>query len=891
MEKSFLNVSRNTKGITLPFALILTFIFSSLVGVAYLFVSVNILQMQSNLYSTQALAVAEGTNERIKARLNTKTKIKPSPTQEEKLKTSSEDEFQDEEDNLTAEEEFDEETESFDEYYADEVLKIARYITFREPPEESKPGPSLLPQANVEMIGDIVIPRGVVLNKGIMIVVSKDEKIDLKLKDIVPENIKGFRPKLPAPLIKSLTPNYSEANVRSSFLASGENLQNKDMEPRFSNKNILVEDIKAGPTIEFLIGKDVMPGLTRFYLDNAQSEFYIIPSYDGSSRPVINEVHTANENQFLEVKAGTRMVIKVFGSDLFIGKNMPVAIPDVSSIIPNVKDKSPSGKELTIALNINKTVDIGVHSLVIATEGGLSNAWLFNVLPPEEGLGDFSANTATVTSSLTLLDVRVVEDLLPLIDEEQQTEEETKDSKKDKEENADNESDGEEETSDEEVPEREKLSPFANVDLETSWLLETTCKVGKITKTVSEVIHRQIPNIHAGLTTNGTVEISGGGFQIVGTTNAMTTLVEPTYISNTVLTVEGPPEEPEESIQGPQGVERPKEEKPVPKSPIELGFTPGSFIAVYKAGERISDLDYSIVTNTTRNTIELYPAGLMDFHYEGDEVYQFIPPVISKEKIPMELAEKHINPKEFSLAIPNSASFKNIFKSNIEQFSEIADLYTNDLNIPKDELDIPLGYMGLSFVEGTPVYDSKNALTGKGILIIDTRSDNLGRPSGVVEIGGDNKNPIDFTGVVYIRGNARIGGNVNILGALILDNDPDGKIEIANDALGRISFDARAVKQTILSIPFTTKAGTVMISNKPISLEGYVQTGTQVAKLGASSTFGETKKATKKQIEVFKKEGVKPEEALVEVDKKPQTETIKPAGGGKSAEEELIDLF
>ena len=81
---------RNSNGMTLPFALILTFIFSALVAVSYMFVSINLLQMQTNLQASSALSVAEGINERVKARLNSKSKIQPSPKQEKRLKTGEE---------------------------------------------------------------------------------------------------------------------------------------------------------------------------------------------------------------------------------------------------------------------------------------------------------------------------------------------------------------------------------------------------------------------------------------------------------------------------------------------------------------------------------------------------------------------------------------------------------------------------------------------------------------------------------------------------------------------------------------------------------------------------------------------------------------------------------
>lgn len=871
---------RNSTGLTLPFALILTFIFSALVSVSYLFVSVNLRQMQSSLHELQAISIAEGINERIKARLNTKSNIQISPKQEEKLKIGEED-FEDEElaeEEEDFEDEFDEETEDFDEYYADEVLKISRYITFREPPEQpesSEEGEStdlplvdinLRPEANVHMIGDIDIPRGTILNKGTKIVVLKDEKIDLKLKDIVPQEPLAFKDKLPIPKIKSLSPNYSEANKRGSFTVIGENLS-YDQNARFTNKDISIENIKAGPTVEFLINNNIIPGLTRFYWENAHAEFYIIPAYDGSKGPIINEV-TYDEKDFLDVRAGQRNItIMIRGLDLYLKKSQPVVISDVSGIVPKVKEFLPD--EITVRLDIEKYVEPGSHSILIATEGGLSNSWIFNVLPPEEKQ-DLSLNVATVTSVLTLLDLRVVENLLPLIDEDEVIE--PKEEKKE----------AEEESEDfDEIPEGEKLSAFANTDLETAWLLQTTTMIGNTTKTISEVIHRQIPNINAALITNGEVLFDGGNYKIVGATTAMTTLAEPTYISNIVLSVEGESEEVQEASQE-EAKEGKAEEQEPPKSPAELGFTPSSLVTVYKQGGKIFDLDYSVISNTREDTIELTPPGLMDFHYEGDAVYQFIPPVISKEKISSEQAERYLVPAEFSLDIPNYAMAKNILRSNLIQFAELADLYTSDPSVPSDEFGFPIGYMSLSYIEGTPVYDGSNVLSGKGILVIDTRSDNQGRPVGEVEITGDSKNPVNWSGIIYVHGDLRIDGNVSINGALIVDNDLYGKVQISNNALGKIVWDPRAIKQTILYVPFTTKPGTIMISNKPIDLKDYIESGKEITT--EQPPIAPTTEAPK----------LTPEEALVDTTKSPKEtplEAIPVKPKGKSTEEELIELF
>ena len=861
--------------------------------------------MQSSLQGLQAESVAEGINEKIKARLNTKSKIQVSPQQEKKLKSSQDqtDEENNDED-LTSEEEFDENVEDFDEYYADEVLKISRYITFREPKKEKdtrntqtqaqntsgsnsnqnnqsqEVDPQAInPLASVEMIGSVDVPPGTVLSKGTMIVVYKEEIVDLMLKEIV-EDGSQIRPRLPIPIIKSLTPNYSEANSRAGIVLSGDNL-GYDQKVRFSNKEITVEDIKAGPTVQILIGPEVMPGITFFYWNNIRTEFYIIPTYDGSPRPEISDIKTSDENQLISAKAGQkRLSFSIDGRNLFLKKDLPVVIPDVVGIIPKVQSQSENGSQIIITLDIDSKVEPGIHSLAVATEGGLSNSWIFSVLPPDKQQ-DLSGNIARVSSNLTLLDVRVLENLLPVIGEEENNQNNgtNKQSKKSQSKNTGSDN------FDEEISEGAKLGQFANIDLETVWLLKTTAKVGKTVKTVSEVISRQLPNIHGGLITNGSVSFEGGGYQISGVTNAMTVLTEPTYILNTILMVEGPPEETEGLIKNnpDQNQSRPQEQKQVPKSPAELGFTPGSLVTVYKEGTPISELDYAVISKVGRYTIELIPPGLKGFHYEGDQVYQFIPPVISGEKIDEQEAQKHIVPKELALSIPNYANEHTIFRSDIRQFAELADLFTNDPTVPKDEFDIPVGYMGLTYIEGTPAYDKTNPLIGKGVLIIDTRSDNQGRPIGQVEISGDSKGQSDFAGVVYIKGNLRIDGNVNIRGALIVDNDKRGIVQIASNALGKINYDEKFIKQSLLSTPFTTKGGSIMISNKPINLEGSVQSGTTTQRGTSSGVVGTSSVVTQPttQPEVPQATEKQPEEALVEEEK----------GGGKSIEEELIDLF
>ena len=632
---------------------------------------------------------------------------------------------------------------------------------------------------------------------------------------------------------------------------------------------------------------------------------YVIPPYEGSTRPVISDLRASNGDQLFEIKAGQRgIVVKIYGLDLYLKKSQPVVISDVAGLVPKVKDQSPGGNEITVSVDIDKSVEPGTHSLVVATEGGLSNAWIFNILPPDQA-EEVTADTAIVSSSLTLLEIRVINDLLPLIDDGGDIPEEKGKASKSDDEAEDEEEDEEGiDEEEEELTEKQKLGPFANTDLETVWLLETTAMIGKTTRTISEVVQRQVPNINAGIITNGEISFDGGSYKVLGATTAMTTLTEPTYISNSVLMIKGPEkveeeqpkeDEPQDKIKGKDDKTQASEKK----TQQELGFIPGAFISIYREGESISELDYSIISMVSDDTLELMPPGLMDFHYEGDSVFQFVPPVISKEKVSDSVAEKHIVPKDFSLGIPNQAKFLNIFRSNAEQLAGLSDLYTNDTGIPQDEFGLPIGYMGLSYIEATPSFSDKNTLSGKGIIIIDTRGDNQGKPIGDVEIIGDSKNPSEINGILYVHGNLRIDGNVVINGAVIVDNESTGQLQISSSALGRITWNPGSIRQTLLYIPFTTKSGTVKISNKPIDLSGYVESASGAAeKLGAAPITPEGAAAEVKQFESGKGQELPPEEALVETVERPEKEE-KPIfepipffpGGKKSAEEELIDLF
>ena len=87
-----------------------------------------------------------------------------------------------------------------------------------------------------------------------------------------------------------------------------------------------------------------------------------------------------------------------------------------------------------------------------------------------------------------------------------------------------------------------------------------------------------------------------------------------------------------------------------------------------------------------------------------------------------------------------------------------------------------------------------------------------------------------------------------------------------------------------------------MISNKPINLQGYVKSGTAAQQAGTSSgaigtSGGEITQPAQPETQAQPEK--QPEEVLVEEEKGGGIQTIQvpTQSGGKSAEEELIDLF
>lgn len=864
-----MNLIRNQKGFTLPFALVLSLVFASLIGVGYLFVIINSRLMQSSLVSTQAVFLAEGINEIVKMRLNMKQVPVLSKEEQDKLKEKDEfagesfddeDPVEEEEEDLFEEDDFNEETELFSEYYADEVVKISRYITFRNPSDDEKKESDLIsgtgegqnssevkdkpkPEEHVATLGNIDIPQGTKLEKGLKLVVYKDETIDFMLEDISLTGTPYFMDKLPLPRIETLSPNYGEVGARGTFTVIGENLSTKEI-AHFTKKDVVIEDIKGGPSIDFSINKDAKTGVVNFYWDTAKTEFYVLPPYEGGSSPVIEDIQVNDSASFLEVEQGKRgLRLKVYGVDLYLNKSLPVIVSDTTGIVGKVKNESLSGSEITISLNIDRNVELGSHSIFIATEGGFSNSWTFNVIPSDKNQQKLSPTIATYSTSLTLLEVKVLEDIIPLIDEDEEGEVDNVGDEGEDDEEGGRPTDELDDMDDEEeeLSEKEKLGPFSNADLETRWLLETSVMIGSTTRTVSEIIERKLPLVDAAVITNGKISFSGGSFKIQGITNAMTILTDSLYALDTILKVPGKSKKESTEDTSVDMAESPSTGQPAQavqdqtQSPSELGFKPGNYVTVYRAGGEIGNLDYALITKVGDDYIEVSPPGFMDFHYENEDVFQFMPPVISAEPIDKTDAERHIVPKDYFLTIQNAASFKNIFGANLDQFRELADLYTNDPTVPKDKLNLPVGYMNLSYLDTTAVFGEDNNLIGKGVLVVDTRSDNAGNPSGIVEITGDSRVPAEFTGIVYVRGNVRIDGNIIINGALIVDNAPNGEVEIASNAIGMIQYDEKAIKQTILSIPFISKPGTFMISSKNLDLGNYVLSTTKTQMLGASS--------------------------------------------------------
>lgn len=860
--------SRDQKGFTLAFAVILCFIFASLLYSVFYFVNKNINNASKGVFKSQTIYLAESGNNRALARLNVKSL--PEIDLDELLEGDEDDENEDfddeffdeedtntEDDDSAEEEEDDSGTDDEDQF----LTKIPRYINFyhknpyfvnidtghritqaqyysmvqeqqtrlsqkKDTGNNEAERPEIpiqelyfpLPEVNVQKIGSIPIEKGLHIKPGFRLVLAEKSSVRLKQKSIIDEYL-NYMPEseeaLPRPLLRGISPNFARPGEVVDIYLDGDNIEN--IMPEISSADLHLVSYTDG-IITLDISEKAKAGKYNIKIGPYRVDFYVVPLSSEGLAPIITDVRLTKpidgKDQLIKILSSDRIdTVKIIGEHLS-GKEAPIVVPDGMGITIDVI----SFKEGEIICNIiTKKAVPGLHYLTVFNKGGGSNNWVFTV----EKVADETQEDpfiGTYTTVLTLLEVNSLSNL-PL----QSTIDVAAPSGRPGASNGSkrpgqgNGSTGR--PGDSPASRQKKNFDLLRSDLETVWKLETIATVNKISYKETKVIRRTAPKVRAGLVTNTGLSFGQSGLTIQGKQEAQTRLEEPSSIGDTVLIVEGKSPDSDffqNRIDADNAPLRPTGIAVVedlglsliPDSPQAKGFSPGGFITVNssrRAGEGFSD--FAILESSGSNTLTLKAPGLKNGHFLGDEVIQFIPAVITPEEISEREAQRSLNPPGAYVNIPGSTNFEKVFKTRLDKIANWSGAKTTLTSVPNDiDLDYE-GYFGLNIIEGVPDYSGSNALYGQGALIIDTTAGGQNPSGGTVIIGGSSKLPSTFDGVIYIIGNLQITGAVELSGAVIV-NSPNTKSTVRIGGAGNIIYSPDSINKAILHLPFSEQPRT-----------------------------------------------------------------------------------
>lgn len=861
-------VTRNSNGFTLAFALMLTVIFSSLLLGIFLFINSNTKQSYKTILKLQAINLAEAGNARALARLNIKTlPTLPEDYEEEDLE-DEDDEFFDEFDD---DDFFEDEDEDDEDFFGDEfdLANIPRYINFFqiEPyyinvnggdvinqgtyfsliaqqrdaialaKKENSEDPNLfnplliqdqylpLPEVNVERIGTIPIPRGTHFEPGLKIVLANQVAVELKQPSIREEYLNVPSEELSGRVrtkIYNITPNFAEIGQLVDISASGENLDL--VTPNFSSGSINIVD-SSGVYLSVETEVDAKPGRYRLKWGSDYDYFYLVPALIEGIPPEIEYIYLANESegQFTTIKNNEELVgLKIKGENLGSPDNPPIIVPDAKGV--EVEVTSFTDKEIIFNIKTRKAIP-GSYLLSVFNEFGQSNGWIFSI---EESPDSDSAdpNIGTYSTVITLLDVTSLsnipfgefvegDDLTGRPDEAEDESGGTNGGR------AQDARANDPQRGDTRRNSNNKSFDLLKSDLESIWKIETVATVNKVNYKATSIVRRTLPKVSAALTTNSKLSFGISDLKIQGVEEATTTLDESATSGDTTIIVPGT--DPEEQ-RGISQIENPNDRSLSCEgiienlincgsreiTPASFGFEPGRFIAVIDPGSREEFTDFSIIESIGSNTITV-KEPFDEVHYLNDKVVQFVPSVITNFGISRLDAQKYLEPLGSHIKIPGEEKFDNTFEARLEDIKNWTGKFTTDTDVPIDEFEDYEGYFGLNIVNGIPNYDGLNALAGEGLLIVDTTNGGT-NPPGTVTIGGNNKLPSIFDGVVYIIGNLKVNGAAEINGAVIV-NSPNRRSNLEISGRGFIRYNRLSLQKSIIEMPFTKQINSYKVES------------------------------------------------------------------------------
>lgn len=861
--------SRDQKGFTLAFAVILCFIFASLLYGVFYFTNKNTINASQGIFKSQSIYLAESGNNRALARLNVKTLPEIDLDEivdegDEEVEEDFDDEFFDEE----SSEIDDDSTGGNDDLGSDDdeqfLAKVPRYINFyhknpyfvnidtghrvtqaqyyamiqdqqnrlnqkkdsgnNEVERPEIPVQELyfpLPEVNVQKIGSINIEKGLHIRPGFRLVLSERSPVKLKQKNIVDEYL-NYIPEseeaLPRPVLRGIEPNFARPGELVDIFLDGDNIEN--ILPETSSADLRLLSYTDGIVSLDIQGK-TKPGKYNIKIGPYKADFYVVPASTEGLAPIITDIRLAKsidgKDQLIKMYSKDKIEnVKIIGEH-FGGKEAPIVVPDSIGITIDVI----SYRDNEIICNITtKKVSPGLHYLTVFNKGGGSNNWVFNIEKTEDGIQD-DPFIGTYTTVLTLLEINSLSNL-PLHSTVDIPAPSGRPSASGGNSRASQGNDSTGRPGDSPATKQKKNFDLLRSDLETVWRLETIATVNKISYKETKIIRRTAPKVKAGLVTNTGLSFGQSGLTIQGKLEAQTRLEEPSSIGDTVLTVEGKSLDNEffqNRIETDNSPLRPSGLAVIedlglgliPDSPQSKGFSPGGFITVNSSrGGRGGFSDFGILESSGNNTITIKAPGLKNGHFLGDEVIQFIPAVICPEEISDRDAQRSLSPSGAFVNIPGSTNFERIFKTRLGRIANWSAAKTTNTRVPNDiDLDYE-GYFGLNIIEGVPDYSGGNALYGQGALIIDTTSGGQNPNGGTVIIGGSSKLPSTFDGVIYIIGNLQITGSVEISGAIIV-NSPNNKSTVKIGGAGDIRYSPDSINKAILHLPFSEQPRTRLL--------------------------------------------------------------------------------
>lgn len=865
MASSFAYISsrRLAKGFTLPFAVVLCLIFSTLLSSVLYFLDINSKESIVNIHSLQAKYLAEAANARAVARLNVKTlptviKTQAQIEQEAKMADIENSDDWDDEDwdewEVDESDWSDDETTQEAEFNSLDLTKVPRYINFylinpyyvhidkgdiisgaqymamvmqeRLSLEKAKAaginiGNQLLveevyfplPEVNVQRIGRIPIPKGMHIKPGFQVTLADHIPVTIKQNDIREEYLSvvpNFKDST-RPILKGISPNYAEQGQQVDIRIDGENLDN--FKPVFNTLDIRVLEIGSRDiTVE--LADDLQPGRYKLRTGSQSAFFYVVPAYESQLSPQISDMVVPPDlqkdygQQFSRMKTSDEISgIVIEGTGLGDAANPPMLVPDSDAFDLEII----SYNETQVVFKIkSRGAEPGQHSVTLFNKGGQSYAWSFNVEPRDEAMGK-DPGIGTYSTVVTLLYVKshsnIPFDSVSLATSDTGRPQAAKDP------NDGRPSNG------------SKPDPNANTggarfqrnfdllksDMETVWKVETIATVAGATYKETQIIRRELPRLHAAITTNSRVSFGTSDIQIRGLQEASASLFDSTGSGELEVIVEDPrPDSNAFNLPGANKTPTPTGSAVVEDiwfnikdpTPSGRGFKAGHIVAIVPAGGKSKFSDYAIVDTVGSTSVFVKDPGFEEPHYLNDEIIQFTPSIITPFGISEQDAERFLIPAASHIAVLGKTKLEYVIGTPLETLADWADGISSKTSVPSGVYEDYDGYIGLNIIQGTPSYDGGNALTGQGLLIIDTTLGGANPSGGTVRIGGGSAHPSQFDGVIYIIGDLQISGNVEVSGGIVVHPvNPSSEMTVSGH--GHVNYDPGAITKALIGLPFT----------------------------------------------------------------------------------------